>query len=378
MASLPSSEELVQLIQQTVTSNLQQFAQQMIQPLQQQMNELRQERVDPSSSSLSSSSSLPSDPQLIPPSRLLSSSLASALKPNKPSVFEGGVNSGTMVESFVYELNSYFTCIEMTTGGRMNDTAKIQVAITYLRKDAIDWWKMTVRSTGMNITWDEFQQLLLNHYRPANATMNARARLYACKQEKRTVRQYNIEFMKYLNQISGKMELEDQMLIYTQGLQGHLQREVIIQQPKNLNECMVYADRAEMTARTFRPRMRNYDNDMPFPSGSLPYPARNYYSGNQPSQTVPMEVNVMNQQQTVTTHGTNETEHSQDETRDLQMNAMNGSSNGNRTGNMNNGRMNRMTEAERTQCMQQGLCFLCRGKGHRVRECPKNGQGQRA
>ena len=29
-----------------------------------------------------------------------------------------------------------------------------------------------------------------------------------------------------------------------------------------------------------------------------------------------------------------------------------------------------MTAQERTRCMQEGLCFLCKGKGHRAHDCP--------
>ena len=296
--------------------------------------------------------------------------LLPTLKPQPPSTFTGMTNHTSSVDSWLFELDSYLALTDAS------DAQKLAFAISCLRDSATIWWRTALQimteEERQSITYDTFKQMIRTNYQPVAAAETARAALHRIRQTG-SVQAYNALYLRLMNQIVD-MSSADQMYLYKQGLQPHIAREVSIQRPTTLMECMNFAQRAEIELRQLRPTPRmtgnpTYPSRAPF--GSFRAPAMQ-------STSAPMEVAAMNGDFNWNDAYGEST--ASDHTEDTPVHAVNATTMSkprfNGSANNNNTRTPLSTE-ERQRCMQKGLCFVCRQQGHLSRQCPsKNGQRQ--
>lgn len=294
--------------------------------------------------------------------------MSGSLKPNKPSTFNGAARS---VEAWLFELENYFTLTPAT------EQQKVAFAVSCLREGAITWWKAV--TAGMDVAaknqldFEAFKTMVQTNFNPVGAAVASRAALHRIKQTN-SVQAYNGAFLNHLNAIAHKMEEDDKMFLYTQGLQPHIAREVQMHRPKNLHECMHLAQRAETDQRQWRFNGR--------PGGN----ASRYSPMAMQSGAVPMEVAMMADEPTNVSYGSNGQWVYVDAAGDEQPTEVKQTKNNEQVSvnavNLNRAPMrSSLTEQQRQECMKKGLCFYCQKQGHLSRTCPskpKNGQRQQA
>ena len=298
------------------------------------------------------------------------SALLTTLKPQPPSTFTGMTNHTSSVDSWLFELDSYLALTDAS------DAQKLAFAISCLRDSATIWWRTALQimteEERQSITYDTFKQMIRTNYQPVAAAETARAALHRIRQTG-SVQAYNALYLRLMNQIVD-MSSADQMYLYKQGLQSHIAREVSMQRPTTLMECMNFAQRAEIELRQLRPTPRmtgnpTYPSRAPF--GSFRAPAMQ-------STSAPMEVAAMNGDFNWNDAYGEST--ASDHTEDTSVHAVNATTTMSKprfNGNSNNNTRTPLSTEERQRCMQKGLCFVCRQQGHLSRQCPsKNGQRQ--
>jgi hypothetical protein len=208
-----------------------------------------------------------------------------------------------------------------------------------------------------NITYEQFQKLIRDNYQPVAASETARAALHRIRQTG-TVQAYNTAYLRHVNMITD-MSVADQLYLYKQGLQPHIAREVGIHRPTSFMECMNLAQRIEIEQRTLRPNQRNqYTSNAPrmtyaSSTATNTYPTTHVQTFSAP---VPMEVATVDIQ---TRNENTDTQHHQEDQTITTINALNRST-----------IRSPLTPQERQECMQKGLCFYCRQRGHLSRQCP--------
>ena len=271
-------------------------------------------------------------------------------KPVKPNTFHG--NNRATVDAWTFEMEQYF----VVTG--MEEKDKVPFAGAFLRDMASLWWRSVCQSrevTAIPLNWQDFKQLLTKRFQPVAATKTARAILASLKQNKSVAEYCNIFFRQM--QLIDDMNPADQIERFVRGLKPPIANEVDMHDPKNLDEAMNLAQRAEIRRNNYyRPFQFKGNNQQhqgnPFSSNRF----TSSYSG-----STPMEL------------GNTELEQDQESSlllesiEDGYVNSINDS-----RISKNGGikfRVPSLSKQEYDQLSKEGRCFKCRKPGHLARNC---------
>lgn len=107
------------------------------------------------------------------------------VKPKEPETFEGTRNRKAL-NTWLLELEQYFRA------AKLSDKDRVEVASTYLRGYAQQWWQKCLQDQGPEeepLTWHEFKELLKRNFVPLNAFWLARDKMRNLKQTE-DIREY--------------------------------------------------------------------------------------------------------------------------------------------------------------------------------------------
>ena len=252
-----------------------------------------------------------------PPQQVHQSS--SQLKPPKPSTFHGDRRT---VDTWLFEVDSYLSAFPNTT-----EENKLAFFVSCLRDTAIIWWqalKASRTEENQVKTCQQFKEEFKKHYQPLQAAETARTALYRLKQTG-AVKTYIERFLLHVQYIT-KMDEDDKIFLFKQGLQAQIARDVSFQRPKTLFEAMEFASRSEADSRSYRVGSANQQQYSTYQN--------NYQPGVQ-SVGVPMDVSAIEDQS---------------EEQEQYIHAVSGTNGNSRT--------------------EDRRCYSCQRVGHIVRNCP--------
>jgi hypothetical protein len=196
----------------------------------------------------------------------------------------------------------------------LSDEQACAIAITYLTKDAHDWYIAFRNSNTSMQLWSILRETIAKRFNPLNKVKLARDKLSRWRQVK-DVKTFNTDFLKILIDIPG-ISTDEQLDRYSRGLKPYVWSELCTTDYTNLEDLMRDAERVE-SAKAHRPQDRDRQRTGVMTSNTGP---------------IPMELNAVSSTPT------------------------------------------RLTPDERDRCIKEGLCLRCREKGHIARHCPKNSQ----
>ena len=90
-----------------------------------------------------------------------------SLKPIRPSVYKGIIKD-SKVDDWLFQVNAYFNLVQ-----EEDEATKIQFAASLLEEHAARWYRLQVQKNPFT-SWKEFQDSILEFFRPVNATKLAR------------------------------------------------------------------------------------------------------------------------------------------------------------------------------------------------------------
>src|SRR6202049_498441 len=270
--------------------------------------------------------------------------LGGRVKAAKPKTYNGSIGSDPDV--WLFQFNQYSDI----AGVPINTRAKL--AATYLEGKAATWWRNLVMQTADhnadNITWEAFQNELINMFKPVNSKKIDRDKLAMLKQTN-SVAKYNFHFTQLcleINDISESEKLDK----YVRGLKDRIRVEVELAEPTTLAQAMSKAQRIDNIT---------YQSRMGHNSGHAPGAFSRYSNA--------MELGVID--------GNDSMQH--DET----LNAIrNGSGYPNKAEFKNNSTqpksrrftpLQRLSQEEFSYCQRNRLCLKCKEPGHTARYCNK-------
>jgi hypothetical protein len=173
--------------------------------------------------------------------------LGGRLKAAKPKTYNGSIGSDPDV--WLFQFNQYSDI----AGVPVNTRAKL--AATYLEGKAATWWRnlvmQTVDHNADNITWEAFQNELINMFKPVNSKKIARDKLAMLKQTN-SVAKYNFDFTQLCLEINDVSESE-KLDKYIRGLKDRIRVEVELAEPTALAQAMSKAQRIDNI--TYQSRM---------------------------------------------------------------------------------------------------------------------------
>ena len=251
---------------------------------------------------------------------------SSQLKPPKPSTFHGDRRT---VDTWLFEVDSYLSAFPNTT-----EENKLAFFVSCLRDTAIIWWqalKASRTEENQVKTCQQFKEEFKKHYQPLQAAETARTALYRLKQTG-AVKTYIERFLLHVQYIT-KMDEDDKIFLFKQGLQAQIARDVSFQRPKTLFEAMEFASRSEADSRSYRFGSANQQQYSTY---------QNNYSNGVQSVSVPMEVSAMAEDE---------------EQKKEYIHAVSGTNGNSRT--------------------EDRRCYSCQQVGHFARNCPRTRFSQR-
>lgn len=270
-------------------------------------------------------------------------------KPVKPNTFHG--NNRTSVDAWTFEMEQYF----VVTG--MEEKDKVPFGVVFLRDMASLWWRSVCQSrevAAISLNWQEFKELLTKRFQPVAATKTARAILASLKQTK-SVTEYCNSFFRQM-QLIDDMSSADQIERFVRGLKAPIANEVDMHDPKNLDEAMNLAQRAEI-------RRNNYCMPFQFKSNiqqhhGNPFSSNRFNSSSNNPGFTPMEL------------GNAEIEQDQESTflESLEDGCVNSIHDSRKSVGIKF-RVPGLTKPEYDQLSKEGKCFKCRKPGHLARNC---------
>lgn len=203
------------------------------------------------------------------------------LKPPKPSTFHGDRRS---VDTWLFEVDSYLSAFP-----GISEDNKLSYMVSCLRDHAVIWWQalQASRTDEQKVkTCQQFKQEFKKHYQPLQAAETARATLYRLKQTG-AVKVYIERFLQQVQYLP-KMDEQDKIFLFKQGLQQQVARDVSFQRPTTLFEAMEFASRSEADGRSYRAEVRS----QPYNSYAQQH-NNDGVRGTSASTSVPMEVAAM-------------------------------------------------------------------------------------
>ena len=278
------------------------------------------------------------------------------VRPPKPEYFHGLTKEH--VDLWIFEIEQYFNVVGLV------DPHRVPFAASFLRDTALTWWRskqLAARqdhALAARLThWNNFQQDLLAHFKPMNSARIARDKLHVLRQTGPMLQLISI-FNTYCADIPNMTE-DEKMDKFRRAVRPAIQHKLEIENPQTLFEMQSLAQRIDTVLWTYR-GLHNKPN--------------------QPYRRNPdaMEVDAIEEEE----EEDDEMKSSPDECEwgDETLNAIKHKP---RTSKRftkktykkkpNNYKPTnyKSNYNERVRCMQNGLCFKCKQKGHRIRDCPQ-------
>lgn len=236
------------------------------------------------------------------------------LKPIKPSTFKG-TTKGYKVEDWLFQLKTYFDLVQVD-----DEETKVQFAASLIEENAARWYRLQIQKNSFS-SWKEFQDSILEFFRPVNATKVARDKLANLVQTN-TVQSYVQKFTELCLEIPDLGEVE-QLDRFIRGLRTEVRREVDLHDPQSFNEAAKIAERWDSIAgqRFGSGNKKPFHQSFPFRSGEQTRP-KNWY------KPVPMEVDA------ISTHQNN-------------------------------------NNPDKFKSRTPKICYFCQQRGHPILECPE-------
>jgi hypothetical protein len=315
--------QLTTLVQQQMQQQNQQ-AQQI-----QQLDELVQKQIQHEAAVVSTSRSRSPPP---------------VVKPAKPNTFAGGRKNNA--RTWISEMERYLAFMKVPAH------EVVPFVATHFRDAASVWYdnicQQEAHKTDMQ-NWHAFKQLFLDNFQPVEASRTARSTLYHLKQ-RGSVADYCDVFRSYLNQIN-KMEIDDQIFLFLNGLNPTIAKEVNMQQPKTLAQAMSIAQRADVEGRMYSNQTRRaWHANPPYRFNPPTFPG--------PTMNVPMAAPVPMELGNIQHEDVYEQEPVEQPNMERQ----------NQLFVMQRPRQN-VSREQLEQMKQKGLCFRCGLPGHVARNC---------
>jgi hypothetical protein len=273
------------------------------------------------------------------------------VKPTKPSTFSGG--RGNNARTWLSEMERYLAFMKVPPH------EVVPFVVTHLRDAASVWYDNLCQQEAHREDikhWQTFKQLFLDNFQPVEASKTARSVLYRLKQRGAVV-DYCDSFRSYLNQIN-RMEVEDQIFLFLNGLNPSIAREVSMHQPKTLAQAMSIAQRADIENRQYNTQPRRWWNAAP-PTAVRSFGSYNSNNNGSAANPVPMELgNIQyNDSEQMEQEEWNQTnEHGTDQLNNIQ-------------------RSQGLSREQLEYRKRNGLCFACGLPGHSARNCSSRRSG---
>lgn len=231
---------------------------------------------------------------------------------------------------------------------------------------ALDWYRLIKREIDVNpISWDDFQQLLLEQFSQGDTMARARDALSNCVQGRRSVVEFETEFRRLILQLGTEVSESEKMDRYYRGLSStNAMREILSKKPSSLREMMILARDME----TLDKRLKDTRNVTYSQHQSETSRFSNRSSGRSSGPT-PMELGVM------------DVDSPEEEIKQLKLQVAQLQGQKNQKNSKGKGKSQpKLTDSEKERYWQDNLCFGCGKPGHQIRNCPKksgNGSGVR-
>lgn len=351
-ASVPlTAEQAQQLLAQL------QHAQQQLQHQQQALQQLQQQHVQLQQQQQQS---------------------VSSLKPPKIPTFEGVM--GFEVDTWMREVKKHF---EWYGHNKFpNDAAKIKYAAVHFGGAALDWWDAVDKSEMGNWTWNDFERLLHERYRPKLAAEVAREQLARIQQKgNQSVQSLCNTFQRYVAHVP-TMHEEDKIFQFKRALHPLIAAKVAESKPATLMEAMHAAVQAEIYlgkrqgtggssyGGSYNSRAPSFSGAAPMDLNIVEAAEAKYPEPNLPAVSTPFPatdaplsdpaVNMIASKLEAMEH---------------RLNAMyqKGRQGGDRRGanNRNRDRIPGLTKEDIERLRAEDRCFRCKKVGHMKNECPQ-------
>lgn len=163
----------------------------------------------------------------------------------KPDTFSGKGN----VHTWLWSLEQYFA----TT--RIPPIDQAQFAVNLVRGHAATWVRSVVRNQPLP-SWSHLSDQLRLQFSPISEEQQARDRLARLVQTK-TVGSYASEFLR-LSTLLPILPVADQIDRFTRGLKFATRKEVVLKDPKSLEEAIRIAERYDTLSFQFRSSTRSH------------------------------------------------------------------------------------------------------------------------
>ncbi|KAF9896246.1 hypothetical protein BX616_007833, partial [Lobosporangium transversale] len=139
----------------------------------------------------------------------LARTLATVLKPQKPTPYEGAINAVAAL-NFVDSLEEYYTIVTLTP------SKWVRYAVLSLNGEAKAWW----RDSGLNLDtpWADFRKAFLRQFTPPDSANAARRALDKLRQGRMSVAEYTSKFRSHLR-LATNLDKDSALQKYMLGLE---------------------------------------------------------------------------------------------------------------------------------------------------------------
>lgn len=157
------------------------------------------------------------------------------------------------------KVGSWLNLFEVVANTQKADTDQKKVALlmSYLGKDALQWYADEVAPCCMTVTWAKVKQDMEERFGQtiASPVLTAQQRRLL---KTETVQAYHTEKMRILRKT--KLEEADMIALLTDGLPRHYQQSMIAARIKSTNDWLAIAIKLESAFGPYNPRLRDANN----------------------------------------------------------------------------------------------------------------------
>lgn len=172
-----------------------------------------------------------------------SSAVPKLLSQLKPPSYAGEKDSDGL-DTWVFQMNQYFD----TTPG-LSEKHKVLTAGLLLKGQAATWWRDVSQLPTAPKSWGELTAALELMFMPVERSKLARDRLAEAKQRERDSLTAYTTYMRRLFLSIPSIADDEKLDRYVRGLLPHLRKEVMVRDPRTVEEAITYATRFDSLRR---------------------------------------------------------------------------------------------------------------------------------
>jgi hypothetical protein len=154
--------------------------------------------------------------------------LASVLKPQKPSPYEGAIDAIACL-NFIESQQEYFEIVELA------QEAWVKYTVLSLTGDAKAWWRDS--KLTQTTPWADFKKAFIDQFTPPDTENAALRELSQLKQKKLSVAEYTTKFRR-LSRLIPDLDRKSALFMYLAGLEPETSKQVRLHQPSTLDEAI--------------------------------------------------------------------------------------------------------------------------------------------